>query len=219
MKKQPLYILSFLLLLCGAFPLGYAQSGKLGCPKPPRAGQPVRMHFTVYAAPHLQYFAFEQAELGLGIRGGATMGVILSRHWQFQTGVEYSRVDRTIDRTPFYPAPHNYRTTFVEIPVEFRWAAMRFDKGKGRKYLVLGLGPTFVSGIETNHNEVEAETWLFHQLFLRVGVEESYRMNRNMNFVWGVNGRADLGAVTDNFYSYINGTYSLGAKVGIQFGF
>ena len=211
-KKLPLLFLW--ILLTGGFSSAWSQ---MPCPRV--GGQPVRMYVTAYGIPHLHVFTFEQAEWKAGITGGANVGLILSRKVQLQTGIEVSQVTREIDRRPFFEELQTYTTRFIEIPVELRFPFYNGTRDRNRIYVVLGAGGVIAKVLKSNAPGTLTRQSVYHQTFVRVGAEQTLSMGRRANFLYGFTGKFDPLAVTGNQFSYINGTYYLGAKIGLQLGF
>ena len=105
------------------------------CP-PGRVKKQSRMFLSVYGVPHFHIFAFEAPEIKGGITGGAGVGLKLNRTWDLQAAVEFSQVNREIERG--LQGTFEYRTQFVEIPVEVRWHWYTALRGRDQAVFTLG---------------------------------------------------------------------------------
>lgn len=208
--------LLFLLLLSGIMAPGLV---KAQCPSVVGTGEPAILFLTVYGAPHGHYFAFEQEETKFGMAGGLNIGAILSEGFHLQSGVELSSVKRSIDRPTVSADPQTYKTFFIEIPLEMRARFYEGNHGQNQAFFTLGAGVMLSNVKETNDPTITRNEVQYHQLFARIGFEHAITVANKFNILWGLNGKADPFALADDTYSYLNGSYYAGAKIGLQLGF
>lgn len=209
-KSMRKTILAFLLCCTSCLPFSaFAQ-----CPSVTGSSDPPVILINVYGIPHANIFAFEQPEVGLGLTGGFQIGAIFSPSFHLVGGAELSNVYREIDRGAF--GYYNYRSRFVEVPLDMR---MRFYHSKtDGAYFILGLGAVFSQVLESNDPDITRNETFYHQMFLRFGFDHGISVQQKFNFFWGLLGKVDPMSVIGESFSYTNGSYYAGIRLGLQFG-
>lgn len=185
------------------------------CPSVTGSGDPAVILLNLYGMPHAQYFAGEGEELKISATAGIQLGAILSPEFQLVSGAELSWIKR--DFTPANASENlNYRTFFLEIPLEFRFRM--YDGRTSESFLLLGAGAMLSNVKETNDPNETLDEISFHQLFARLGFEHAIEVKGVFNIIWGLTAKVDPIGLANEDYSTLNGTYYGGLKVGIQFG-
>ena len=185
------------------------------CPSVTGSGDPAVILFNVYGMPNLQYFPGEGEEFKFGMTTGIQLGAIFSDQFQLVAGAELAS-----QRREYVPAAGmeelNYRTFFLEIPLEMRFRT--YDGRKSESFLLLGAGAMLANVRETNDPNTTDDELLFHQLFARLGFEHAIEVEGVFNIIWGITAKVDPIGLANQEYSNLYGTYYGGLKVGIQLG-
>lgn len=206
------FFLAFFLVLGLSLP----QTGSAQCPSVAKTGSPAVILLNIYGMPYAHYFDFDQPEIGFGFTRGIQIGAIFSPKFHLVSGAEWTTVRREIDRSQYGGGIRNYRTRLLEIPLDMRMR-LHHTKKDGL-YFILGLGAAFSNVQESNDPFVTRNQVFFHQMFLRTGFEHGIHVKQTFNILWGVIGKAAPGAIIGDSFSYINGSYYAGLKLGLQFG-
>lgn len=189
------------------------------CPSVMGTGQPAVAFLSLYGMPHGHYFAEEAPEYRFGVTSGLQIGAILSPGFHLQAGAELSTVNRTIDREQTTGKINTYKTLLFEIPVEMRMRFYTSMQDESQAFFILGAGVMMNNVKETNDSTITKDELMYHQLFVRAGFENAITVQRKFNILWGIIGKADPLALAGKGASNLNGSYYVGAKLGIQFGF
>ena len=185
------------------------------CPSVTGTGDPAVILFNVYGMPNLQYFAGEGEEMKFAMTTGIQLGAIFSDQFQLVSGAELAW-----NRREFMPANNqemlNYRTFFLEIPLEMRFRM--YDGRTSESFLLLGAGAMLANVKETNDPNTTLDELTFHQLFARLGFEHAIEVKGVFNIIWGLTAKVDPIGLANEDYSSLYGTYYGGLKLGIQLG-
>ena len=203
-------LLLFLIALGVLFPaISHAQ-----CPSVLRHTEPPLVLINIYGIPHVNFFDFDQAELGLGFTRGLQMGVIISPSFHVVAGAEASSVSRVIDRGT--NGRFNYNSRFVEVPVDMRMRV--YHSKRDNAYFILGLGAVFSRVLESNDPLTVLNRTYYHQMYVRFGLDHGISVKQKFNFIWGPLLKVDPMSVIGESFSFINASYYAGLRAGIQFG-
>lgn len=184
------------------------------CPSVMGTGDPAVILVNLYGMPYGHAFSIEDADYAFGLTGGIQIGAILKPSFQLVSGVEMTQVRREVEGAA---GLDSYRTFLMEIPLDMRMRV--YDGRNDEGYFILGLGAMFSNVRETNDPFVTRDQMLYHQFFLRVGFEHAITVKKTFNVLWGLLGKAAPLAVVGEEYSFLNGSYYAGLKLGFQFGF
>lgn len=188
---------------------------KAQCPSVTGTGDPAVILFNIYGMPHAQYIAGEGEEWKISATAGIQLGAIFSPEFQLVSGAELSWINREF--TPTDATENlNYRTFFLEIPLEFRFRM--YDGRTSESFFLLGAGAMLSNVRESNDPNVTLDEIAFHQLLGRIGFEHAIEVKGIFNIIWGLTAKVDPIGVANEDYSNLNGTYYAGLKLGIQLG-
>ena len=210
MNSIRIFSLSFLLFL------GISSDLFAQCPSVTGTGDPAVILLNIYGIPHGNYFAGENEGLEINTTAGIQIGAILSDKFNLVSGAEFSWTNRTFNRTATVGSVQNYKTFFLEIPLDMR---MRLHHSRQDEvHFILGAGAMLYRVNETNDPETTRDELFFHQLFGRIGFEHTIQVKKTFNILWGLIGKVDPIGLINEDYSALNGTYYGGLKLGIQLG-
>lgn len=89
---------------------------------------------------------------------------------------------------------------------------------KSHGYLTFGPSLVVYNMRESNDPVETIDETFYHQMFVRLGFEQSITVASKFNFLWGILAKADPIALAGGDQSKLNGTYFGGLKLGLQFG-
>lgn len=189
------------------------------CPSVMGTGDPAIILVNVYGIPHGQYVEGSSDRVEIGVTGGVQLGAIFSPGFQLMAGAEFSGMRNEVNTLVSGSGAgevYNYKTSFLEVPLEMR---MRFAHAKqSEAFFILGAGFMFANVKETNDPNITRDEMFFEQLFGRIGFEHTIEVKKTFNILWGLIGKADLIGLLNESASPFNGSYYGGLKVGIQIG-